>query len=96
MSAGTYLITVKSNEPPKIFLGDKIGGAEVVEMKRSEDDLMSSSQLALKYNVSVQTVRRKLSEYNQGSDGKFLYNPLIADEILRPKPKKKAGARRIN
>lgn len=96
MVASTYTITVVSEQPPQVYIGDRVGGAEIVELKRKDDELLSASQLAKLYGISTQTVRRKLAEHNQGSDGKYLYNPLIADSILNPTKIKTRGARRKN
>ncbi|MCF9035307.1 DNA-binding protein [Acinetobacter nectaris] len=98
MGAFKCVITVEGPIPPRFMLGDDIGGGVIItEMKKVDEELVSTSQLALKYNLSVQTVRRKLAQFNQGSNGKGLYSIKIADEILNPKTKQKTGgAKRKN
>ncbi|WP_374663854.1 DNA-binding protein [Acinetobacter sp.] len=97
MGAFKYTITIEADAPPKITLGENIGGGIVKEMKVLDAELLSSEQLAAKYNISSQTVRRKLAAHNQGLQGKHLYNVVIADGILNPKVKKSTGgARRKN
>lgn len=98
MGAFKCIIIVEGPTPPQFMLGDDIGGGVIItEMRKMDQELLSASQLAEKYNTSVQTVRRKLAQFNQGSNGKFLYNIKVADEILNPKAKQKtAGAKRKN
>ncbi|RZG64196.1 MULTISPECIES: HTH domain-containing protein [Acinetobacter] len=92
-----YLIKVECDTPPQVMLGQNIGGGIVKEMKEVAHDLLTASQLAKKYNLSVQTIRRKLADFNQGTTGKYLYNSKIADELLNPRTKKSTGgARRKN
>lgn len=91
------VITIECEKPPQVLLGENIFGGIVKEMKVLDAELLSSEQLAEKYNISSQTVRRKLAAYNQGLQGRHLYNVVIADEILNPKVKKSTGgARRKN
>ena len=97
MGALKYIITVESDTPPQVMLGQNIGGGIVKELKEVETELLSASQLAQKYNLSVDTIRRKLKEFNQGTEGKNLYNLKIADGILNAKTKRgTGGARRKN
>lgn len=96
MGAIKYTITVESDTPPQIMLGQNIGGGIVKELKEVAHELLSASQLAEKYNMSVQTIRRKLADFNQGTSGKYLYNSKIADELLNPKKRNTSGARRKN
>ena len=97
MGAFKYTITVESDTPTQIMLGQNICGAIVKELKEVDAGLVTASQLAKTYNLSVQTVRRKLAGFNQGTHGKFLYSAKIADEMLNPKIKRgTGGARRKN
>ncbi|MEG6544833.1 HTH domain-containing protein [Acinetobacter bereziniae] len=97
MGALKYIITVESDTPPQVMLGQNIGGGIVKELKEVDSELLSASQLAEKYNISVQTVRRKLENFNQGTTGKYLYNAKIASDILSAKTKRgTGGARRKN
>lgn len=88
MGALRYLITVESDTPPQILLGQNVGGAIVTELKQEKLELVSASELALKYNLSVDTIRRKLATINLGTDGKHMYNPIQADLLLKDRPKK--------
>ena len=88
------LITVECEGPLQVLLGENIGGGIVKELKEVAHELLSASQLAEKYNMSVQTIHRKLAEFNQGTSGKHLYSAKIAEELLNPKIKRGGGARR--
>lgn len=77
-----YTIIIESLRPPVISLGDNIGGGEVVELKKEPKKLVSAAELARKYNVSARTVNRKLAVINQGTDGKSLYDPEMAHQLL--------------
>jgi hypothetical protein len=97
MGALKYIITIESDVPPQVMLGQNIGGGIVKELKEVDTELLSASQLAKKYSLSVDTIRRKLEQFNQGTTGKYLYNSKIADEILSAKTKRgTGGARRKN
>ena len=91
-----YIITVESNVPPQIFLGADIGGATVIGMQQEKVELVSAAWLAERYSISVDSVRRKCAAINQGTTGKALYNPKLADAILKNEVKSKRGARRKN
>ena len=43
MGALKYVITVESDTPPRIFLGDDLGGAIVKELKEVEVELVSAA-----------------------------------------------------
>ncbi|WOE31947.1 MULTISPECIES: DNA-binding protein [unclassified Acinetobacter] len=83
-----YAIIVESDVPPKIMLGQDIGGGIVKELKEVDIELVSAAQLAEKYNLSVNTIRSTLISINQGTKGKCLYNPRIAHVMLTQKEKK--------
>lgn len=90
-----YTIIIESSKPPDIMLGQSIGGGKVIELKQNSLELVTASDLAKKYNLSVDTIRRKLEHINQGTAGKSLYNPIQAGEILKELERKK-GRKRIN
>lgn len=97
MGIQTYLVILEADTPPQIMLGQNICGGIVKELKEAQNELLSAAQIAERYNLSVQTVRRKLLDFNQGTQGKFLYSAKIANEILNPKSKPRTGgARRKN
>ena len=83
-----YLIKVEADNPPQIMLGQNIGGGIVKELKEVEVELVSASHLAQKYNLSVTTIREKLAPINQGTQGKALYDPRLAHDLLITKNKR--------
>lgn len=87
-----YTITLECNTPPQVMLGQNIGGGIVEELKEVDIELVTAAQLAKAYNLSVNTVRGKLANINQGTKGKFLYNPnhahtLLTQKIRRGRPR---------
>lgn len=89
-----YLITVESDTPPQITLGQNLFGGIVKELKEVDVELVSAAHLAKLYNLSVTTIRERLASINQGTQGKCLYDPRLARTILTQKPKK--GRPRVN
>ena len=83
-----YLIKVEADNPPQIMLGQNIGGGIVKELKEVEVELVSASHLAQKYNLSATTIREKLAPINQGTQGKALYDPRLAHDLLTTKNKR--------
>ena len=83
-----YLIKVEADTPLQIVLGQNIGGGIVKELKEVEVELVSASHLAQKYNLSVTTIREKLAPINQGTQGKALYDPRLAHDLLTTKNKR--------
>ena len=57
-------------------------GLRVVVCGSLNEKLVSASELAEKYNISARTVNRRLAEINQGTDGKGLYDPELAHQLL--------------
>lgn len=90
-----YIITVESDVPPQILLGQDLCGAIVTKLEKARQDLVSAAQLAKTYSLSVDTIRRRLSVINQGTEGKALYDPNLADSILRGSTSKR-GRKRAN
>ena len=80
-----YNIVVEGDKPPQIMLGQDIFGAVVKELKEVDVELVSASHLAQRYNLSVTTIRDKLISINQGTQGKALYNPRLAHDLLTTK-----------
>ncbi|ONN50386.1 HTH domain protein [Acinetobacter genomosp. 33YU] len=95
MGAHKYIITVESDIPPQILLGQNLGGAIVTKLEQEKLELVSAADLAIKYNLSVDTIRRKLVAINQGTEGKALYNPIQADSLLKDRTKR-VGRKRAN
>ena len=82
------LIKVEADTPLQIVLGQNIGGGIVKELKEVEVELVSATHLAQKYNLSTTTIRDRLVSINQGTQGKALYNPRLAHDLLTTKNKR--------
>lgn len=95
MGVFKYAVILESDTPPSIMLGQNIGGGIVKELKEVAQELVTASQLAALYNLSVNTIRDKLVSINQGTMGKGLYNPRLAHDILTNQ-KAKRGRPRAN
>lgn len=87
MGVSKYALILESDVPPNIEIGQTLGGAVVKELKEVEDVLVSASQLAKKYSLSVPTIRDRLASINLGTIGKALYNPREAHALLIAKSK---------
>lgn len=83
-----YVITVESDTPPQIMLGQNLFGGVVKELKELDVELVPAAHLAKLYNLSVDTVRERLASINQGTHGKCLYDPKLARTMLTQKAKK--------
>ena len=64
MGAFKYTITVESDTPPQILLGQNLGGAIVTKLEQEKLELVSAAELAKAYNLSVSTIREKLISIN--------------------------------
>lgn len=96
MGAFKYTITVESDTPPQILLGQNLGGAIVTKLEQEKHELVSAAELAKIYNWSVPTIRDKLITINQGTGGKHMYNPELAHQMLTQKESIKRGRKRAN
>ncbi|MDV2439695.1 hypothetical protein QR665_09455 [Acinetobacter gerneri] len=97
MGALKYIITVESDTPPKVMLGQSIFGGEVVGLTMEKiPTLVSVAWLVEKYGMTKATIIKRLDGFNQGSDGKFMYDSKTAIAILSQSPKSKRGAKRVN
>ena len=96
MGAFKYTITVESDTPPQILLGQNLGGAIVTKLEQEKQELVSAAELAKLYNLSVPTIRERLIQINQGTEGKHMYNPELARQILTTKETNKRGRKRAN
>ncbi len=76
------MITVEADRAPEILLGQKLFGGKVTALNLGKRKLVSASELAEKYGLSNTTVRTKLATINQGTCGKHLYDPELADAML--------------
>ena len=50
---GAFAVTLESDTPPQISVGQKIGGATVKELKALDQKLVSASELAEKYSIFI-------------------------------------------
>ncbi|MEX5742553.1 DNA-binding protein [Acinetobacter baumannii] len=96
MGAHKYIITVESDIPPQILLGQNLGGAIVTKLEQEKLELVSAADLAKVYGLSVTTIREKLISINQGTGGKHMYDPERARQILTQKDANKRGRKRAN
>lgn len=53
---GVFQITVYG-EAPQLFVGSEVGGAKIVSIKDVSPKLVSASELAQQYGISVDAVR---------------------------------------
>ena len=92
-----YIITVESDSPPPICVGDKIYGATVVALETEQyPDLVDLTWLTKRFPVSRDTLSRQLELFNIGSTGKKLYDPNIVVPFLKNKIEHKHGRKRKN
>lgn len=90
-----YTITVEASSPPRILLGQDLGGAVVTKLEKAKQELVSAAQLAKAYNLSVDTIRARLVAINKGTSGKCLYSPEEAHILITTKETKR-GRKRAN
>ena len=90
---GMFQVTL-TGEALKLFIGETVGGAKIVEIKDVSPTLLTSRELAAKYNMSDETVRKRLADFNKGTTGKHLYDPHEAHVILTSKPVATRGRKR--
>ncbi|OTG94645.1 hypothetical protein [Acinetobacter sp. ANC 3832] len=97
MGVQKYTVTLEADTPPQIFLGQNILGGKVVGLVIQEvPKLVSVSWLVERYNFTKTTIIKKLEGYNQGTEGKHLYDSKTAMVILSQPQKNKRGAKRVN
>lgn len=92
-----YIITVESESPPKICLGDSIHGATVIALEIEQyPDLVDLAWLTKRFPMSRETLSQKLELFNVGSSGKKLYDPNIVIPFLKINIKNRRGKPRKN
>jgi len=80
-----YIITVESESPPKICLGDSIYGTTVIGLEREQyPDLVDLAWLTKRFPLSRHTLSEKLELFNLGGEGKKLYDPNVVILFLKP------------
>ena len=79
-----YIITIESESPPKICLGDSIHGATVIALEIEQyPDLVDLAWLTKRFPMSRETLSQKLELFNVGSSGKKLYDPNFVISFLK-------------
>ena len=92
-----YIITIESESPPKICLGDSIHGATVIALEIEQyPDLVDLAWLTKRFPMSRDTLSRQLELFNIGSTGKNLYDPNIVIPFLKMNMKNRKGRPRKN
>lgn len=92
-----YIITVESETPPRICLGDSIYGATVIALEKEQyPDLVDLAWLTKRFPISRETLSQKLELFNVGSVGKKLYDPNIVISFLKTDIKNRKGRPRKN
>lgn len=90
-----YIVTIEADSAPQLVLGQNVFGGTVTALQLEKRKLVSVAELVKKYGFSDETIRTKLAAINQGSQGKCMYEPEAADELLRKQPRRR-GPKRIN
>lgn len=97
MGALKYIITVESEQPPELMLGQLVGGGRVVSLAIEElPKLVDVAWLLARYNMSRPTLIDKLALFNKGDGNKCLYDPKEVMPILDQKVPSKVGKKRLN
>ncbi|WP_166167058.1 hypothetical protein [Acinetobacter sp. SA01] len=92
-----YIITVESDTPPQICLGDKIHGATVIALETEQyPDFVDLAWLTKRFPMSRKTLSQKLELFNVGNSGKKLYDPNIVIPFLKLDIKNRRGRPRKN
>lgn len=79
-----YIITVESELPPRICLGDSICGATVIALEKEQyPDLVDLAWLTKCFPLSRHTLLEKLELFNLGGEGKKLYDPNVVIPFLK-------------
>lgn len=89
------MITLETDKAPEILLGQQLLGGKVTALQLAKKKLVSVSELMEKYRLSRPTIIEKLSQINQGTNGKMMFDPDQADALLK-KVKNGAGRGRKN
>ncbi|QIC73872.1 hypothetical protein FSC05_09245 [Acinetobacter indicus] len=92
-----YIITVESETPPRICLGDSIYGATVIALEKEQyPDLVDLAWLTKRFPLSRSVLSQKLELFNLGSEGKKLYDPNVVIPFLKTDLKRRIGRPRKN
>ncbi|MQW91951.1 hypothetical protein GFH30_00930 [Acinetobacter wanghuae] len=92
-----YIITIESENPPKICLGDSIYGATVIALEIEQyPDLVDIAWILKRFPMSRTTIIEKIGSFNVGTAGKHLYDPNKVIPLLKTNLTNKRGRKRIN
>ena len=92
-----YIITVESEFPPRICLGDTIYSATVISLEVEQyPDLVDLVWLTKRFPMSRQPLATKLEILNLGGPRKKLYDPNVVIPFLKMDMKNKKGRPRKN
>lgn len=92
-----YIITVESESPPRICLGDSIYGATVIALEKEQyPDLVDLAWLTKRFPLSRQNLAAKLEFFNLGGPHKRLYDPNVVIPFLKMDIKNRRGRPRKN
>ena len=92
-----YIITVESEFPPKICLGDSIHGATVIAFEiEPYPDLVDLAWLTKRFPMFREAIAMKIDQFNMGSSGKKLYDPNIVVPFLKSNINSKRGRKTIH
>ncbi|WP_111894220.1 hypothetical protein [Acinetobacter sp. MB5] len=92
-----YLITVESESPPRLCLGDTIHGATVIALETEQyPDLVDLAWLTKRFQMSREAISEKIDSFNVGSQRKKLYDPNVVIPILKISIKNRGGRPRKN
>lgn len=90
-----YVIRIRSQQPPQVFIGSSLAGGKVVSIADDMPDTVSVAWLSERYPAfSKQTIRAKLEPIKQGSSGKAFYDRVAACELLSGAIEAKRGPKR--
>ncbi len=92
-----YVITVESEMPPRICIGDSIHGATVIALEKEQyPDLVDLAWLTKRFPLSRYSLSEKLEPFNLGGEGKKLYDPNVVIPFLKTNFKSRVGRPRKN
>lgn len=91
------IITVESETPPQICLGDSLYGTTVISLEIEQyPDLVDLAWLTKRFPMSRQTLAAKLEILNLVGPRKKLYDPNVVIPFLKMDMKNRIGRPRIN
>lgn len=78
-----FIVVLESDSPLKLCLGDKLGDAIIIELKKEElPKRVTAAWLSERFNLSRKTIIEKVGCYNKGDENKHLYDPKEVMPIL--------------